>query len=989
MSFYSLILGALSGLVASSTLQLSNRALFSPAFGPFPAMCGLLLGAGIGFLLNRNSTFSRVFKQGTQRPWWPLIICLILYTGVFSLPIQTTFISQEATALNFILFTCFYLATGGIQLAILLLIPSQVMLPGDTASRLHTPSYLAATAVLIALRSLIPESMDAFHVQDVAFLLVLFSGYLIHRRSIVKPKSGKGNAKASQASSQKDRPPESTMESILAGIVITAFVFFQCFVRRQLAELSLSTETFDRFFLPASLFLFAIGLSTSRLFKQNVASVRFLALAGLSITISLAMYAYASSLFPSLYVAYFQGNSLATLFAEIVLLFSALPSLLAGIVLTPSFPSESATGQARRSTVIVIASAVLGIMLFAIIEAYLSLFVSSVILSSALALGLVFPIIAGGKRSMTKIVSVLIGCFAIVLLFMTKQKGYDTLTDPNRFIIRAEQRMPGGLLSLFQSRDYDDPFQAVTWNHTMALTQGSRSVHNALYKLGHIPMFVHPAPESVLLLGWGSGLPAEAMKMHAPRRFVCVEPTDGITFLIDSLARRLHEPSPTRGVEFHCERMSSYLSHTADKFDVIISAEPFSTPRPMNSGFTKEYYSAIARHLNEKGILAQSLPLARIRKDDFAAVLGSIDAVFEHTQLWVTSADQQTAMACILASNAAIPSLNTGRERFETMMRNDVVAFHFKTNMMRTWADVVSNYALDEAGLQRVFGHPAPLRNAAPLIVAEEDADRFTTPIPAIFAALSLQSGRFDGLPDSVKGIATAINEERAKILRASSMATAGDDTTATKILLEVLQKQPFNTEAQGTLAELLLRRSMIFISQQNYQASIPLLNEVMKLIPLNSLVLRQLMIASMRTGDKITAGMSIDALRRIAPRHAGFRDNQASIRGQMGQIEDALLLYENAITLDPLNENFYVNMAALQVSLGHIWEAIRILDNGGEKAYYPAKAFYFKGRLYAERNRTDLARKAFEGYFGCATPDDQFRADAEETLKSLTSPSR
>jgi spermidine synthase len=982
MNPFSLFLGALCGLSATGALRISQDTLYSPVFGPFPALLAMSAVIGLGLTFEDRLRAAMPPFLDRINPYLLAACAAAVYVGISLLPMDFTFISQEGSILNFILLTVLYAIILGAQIAVVFA-PVNALYRERAGQALQTGQFLIGFAAMLAVRPLLAAVLPFRPFEELGLLLVFLAYFLIRPRETAPAPQ---NAVPAGAKSRKQPATIAPWLLWMLGLPVAGYTFLQGALFGQLMDIAFQPDSWLRLALPALLACAGAGTLTGAWSaRKNASTTRNLALMITSVSLFLGMYIYKASIFPSMYLAYFQGLSLDTHYLAILALCALLPAFGIGMYAGALTGEQQHVARPRLIPLVWTLAVATGLVAYILLNAHVPFFAASIVACATALVAAALPFVVSRRQSWPAYAALTICVLAPGLLLLTKKHRFDLLIDPNRFIIRVEKHSAGGRLSMYQNRDYDDPFTAITWNRTNALAMGSRTVHAAIYKLGHIPMFLHPDARSVLVMGWGSGLPIEAVKMHHPRRLVCVEPTDGVTYLVDSLANRFYEKPPTRGVAFHCERPEAYLSRAPERFDVILSPEPLAAPRHTNAIFLEGYYRRVSRCLNDKGLFAQGLSLSRISDANIRRVYGSIARVFPHTQLWVTSADEQSAMACILASNAPLPPLSAGQARFDTLMRNDNVAYHLRLNAVRTWTDLAANCAVDEKDMRAFFREPAPLLESAPPIVSDAaDATAIPTLIPAVFAAMREHPERFSSLPDTARQAAVAFNDIRGRVLDANRIAATGDDTTATKRLFQLLQEQPHNAEVRAALAEVLLRRSMIFISEQQYAASVPLLNEVMKLVPLNTLVLRQLMIASMQAGDKYTAGTCIDALRRIAPRHAGFRDNQASIRAQQGQLNDALLLYENAITLDPLNENFYINMAALQANVGHVWEAIRILDNAGDQAWYPARAFFFMSKLYADRNRNQFARDALARYFETATPDDQMRADAEAALRSL-----
>jgi spermidine synthase/tetratricopeptide (TPR) repeat protein len=574
---------------------------------------------------------------------------------------------------------------------------------------------------------------------------------------------------------------------------------------------------------------------------------------------------------------------------------------------------------------------------------------------------------------------------ACIYAFPVHQPEFRNFFDPVNFQIASEERSPAGRMTMLRSRDYDDRYHALFWNQTVALTQSSRTVQSDLYRMGHLPMLMRGGRARVLMLGLGSSLPLEAVAMHDPASMDCVEPMAATLRLANQTRLQTKSWTYLEDVRFHNERVPSFLARAQARYDVIISAEPLATPAPAPELLTETYFRDAARLLANGGVFMQWLPVARLDLASMRRVFAAVLAAFPHAELWMSSADPESAMIGVLASNAPFVRIQPSPLRFTRLRADPVRLFHLQQIQLDRFALVAACFATDAAGLRSITADAAPftafdglrpLRDRS-LPDAVADVDR-------LLSARVPPERMFAGMSDSVRALTGHILDARPAILRARTAVLGGNDSSAVTILAGPMRAAPQNGEVRRVLGDMLLRQAAGYVGAGSYPTAVALLNTALQLLPLNTYMLRLFMIASFNIGDREASGLAIDGIKRIDPSHAGFRDNQATIRAQQGATDDALLLYENAITLDQRNEEFYCNMASFHYSQGRTWEAIRVLDEATTRAYYPAKAWYLKGMFYGEQGRLPHAKNAFERYLETATPLDPNRVDVERRLEQM-----
>lgn len=689
-----------------------------------------------------------------------------------------------------------------------------------------------------------------------------------------------------------------------------------------------------------------------------------------------------SARFADFYRAWYEGGTAGLSLTEL------LPGIaLAVLTLTlASVPGENENPR-RDLRFPLLASMAAGLLLALFLRSMLPVHLAALMLIVPSLLIAVYEFIRRFRKDIVSGITLAaiigVGYFA----FPIHQPEFRNYFDPVNFQITADEPTPSGRMTLLRSRDYDDRFFALFWNQAKALTQSSRAVQSDLYRMGHLPMLMHENGARVLMLGLGSSLPIEAVTMHAPKSVDCVEPMAATLHLADSTRLTLHPWRYLKDVRFHNERVPAFLARSKGPFDVIISAEPLAVPATDAGLFAEAYFQSAARLLSDDGIFMQWMPVARMDLASMRRVFVAILEVFPHVEMWMSSADPESGMVGILASKSGFASAVNSSARFTQLINDPARRFHLQQIQLDNYALAAACFAADAAGLRTLTADAVPYTLFdGPQIRSDRTTPDIATDVDRLLSARTSADRMLSGTSDSVRGLAVQILAARPAVLRARVAVLNGDDSSAVRLLSDPLRAAPQNGEVRRVFGDMMLRQAAGYVGSESYPTAVAMLNTAMQLLPLNTYMLRLFMIASFNIGDREASGLAIDGIKRLDPSHAGFRDNQATIRAKQGGTDDALLLYETAITLDAKNEEFYCNMASFHYSQQRIWEAIRVLDQATDAAYYPAKALYLKGLFYGEQGRVKFAKEAFEKYLDVATPLDPNRTDVEKRLEQLRS---
>ena len=150
----------------------------------------------------------------------------------------------------------------------------------------------------------------------------------------------------------------------------------------------------------------------------------------------------------------------------------------------------------------------------------------------------------------------------------------------------------------------------------------------------HLALLLHPHPEKVLQIGFGSGGTAWAITRHPVKQINCVEITEAIIKANDQLPESNHGVLNDPRVRVYIDDVRSYLVKADEKYDVILSDSIH--PRLAGNGglYCTDYFRLCRQHLNPDGIFSAWLPYYGLSLEDFRVATRSLKAVFPHVYLF-------------------------------------------------------------------------------------------------------------------------------------------------------------------------------------------------------------------------------------------------------------------------------------------------------------------------------------------------------------------
>lgn len=154
---------------------------------------------------------------------------------------------------------------------------------------------------------------------------------------------------------------------------------------------------------------------------------------------------------------------------------------------------------------------------------------------------------------------------------------------------------------------------------------------------GMVPLALHPRPEKVAIIGWGSGLSTHTVLGSAvPKTVVTIEIERAMYEAARLFGQRVERAYSDPRSQVRIDDARTFFSTGGRKYDVIIS-EPSN---PWVSGvanlFTQEFYAFLRRHLNQGGMLVQWLHTYELSDPLVATMLSALLHEFPNTEVYVT-----------------------------------------------------------------------------------------------------------------------------------------------------------------------------------------------------------------------------------------------------------------------------------------------------------------------------------------------------------------
>ncbi|WP_143220250.1 MULTISPECIES: spermidine synthase [unclassified Achromobacter] len=225
-----------------------------------------------------------------------------------------------------------------------------------------------------------------------------------------------------------------------------------------------------------------------------------------------------------------------------------------------------------------------------------------------------------------------------------------------------------------------------------------------------LPLIVHAGePHSALVIGYGTGITAGALSRYpALERRVVAELLPAVLHAGPRFAGT-YGAATDPGLDRRLRDGRRELLASGEHYDLITLEPPPPSAAGVVNLYSRDFYRLAAGRLNDKGIVAQWLPLPTQNIDDTRALVASFIAVFPHATLWTTELHEMLLVGSLqdmpldadrIAARLRIPAVRTALAEVGVMSPGALLA---------TWVT-------DRAGLARFAGTTPAVTDDRPAI---------------------------------------------------------------------------------------------------------------------------------------------------------------------------------------------------------------------------------------------------------------------------------
>lgn len=174
--------------------------------------------------------------------------------------------------------------------------------------------------------------------------------------------------------------------------------------------------------------------------------------------------------------------------------------------------------------------------------------------------------------------------------------------------------------------------------------------------LGHLPMLFAKNPQSVLVIGMGTGMTSASVARYAPRSLRLAEMEPAVL-----AAGPLFEQwnAPLWGLPGFQPTLIDGRVLVAqaggEEFDVITSDPIHPLESAASPLYTVEHFRNCRRRLSQNGVMCQWLPLYGLSEEDSRRVMGSFVEVFPQASLWCWYPSTNKGDSILLATRDGTP----------------------------------------------------------------------------------------------------------------------------------------------------------------------------------------------------------------------------------------------------------------------------------------------------------------------------------------------
>lgn len=225
-----------------------------------------------------------------------------------------------------------------------------------------------------------------------------------------------------------------------------------------------------------------------------------------------------------------------------------------------------------------------------------------------------------------------------------------------------------------------------------------------------LPLIIHNGePKSALVIGYGTGITAGVLSQFPALQQRIVSELLPAVLRAAPRFEGTFNAAGDSGLEKRVRDGRQELQRNDQRYDLITLEPPPPSAAGVVNLYSSDFYNLAASRLNEKGILAQWLPLPTQNEEDTRALVRSFIDIFPYASLWSTELHETMLVGSLQPIDLNIPRITARFEQPQTRAALSAVGINSPAALLATWIT-------DRDGLQRFAGNVAAVTDDWPAI---------------------------------------------------------------------------------------------------------------------------------------------------------------------------------------------------------------------------------------------------------------------------------
>ena len=564
-------------------------------------------------------------------------------------------------------------------------------------------------------------------------------------------------------------------------------------------------------------------------------------------------------------------------------------------------------------------------------------YLEGVLRSAALAAGLIAAvgIALAGRLSFASGLGAALGALFVVL-------SVKSSPGPVRTALLVERTLPGGPASasysqkswlIFDEDGWDSSFAVLRRGHgRRLLVNGRNEVSNESVKshglLAHLPLLLHPAPRTVLVLGSGNGLALHAALAHPVERVECFETGRVPVRATARFGTEAQAALRNARLEIRLGDFEDLLARSP-RVDVILIQPSGTWSERSARTCTREFLELAKSRLAEGGILCHWVPESVLTKEGIKTLLATYVRVFPQVQAWSSQGGD-----LLLLARAEHQILDPAQ------IQESFAACNCDASLQKSWVEdpvtFLSNYLASDTTLRKIAGDTPIHEHNHPRLAHEEAARRrASVPVNPVPGMAALGDDVLTEMGSSADpSFATLVRQgvEARKLEReALDFETNAKNFEAIDAYQRALELNPRDGSVRRSMASLRTRMGIRYVTDRAFTAAHQNLRAAVETDTTFAHGFANLGSLLLYTGPPDYAIATTYQAIQLEPDDDLAWAQLGNIRRKEGRLEEAIPYYERALELNPQNLDAampYVD-TKLEVDIEpDIAEAVRYLES-------------------------------------------------------------